>query len=141
MDTVRYTVPATDQPAPDAMAPRPALASLTKQKRVKLRLSAAAFGEACQVMAVLGESLNIEVENTAWLDAESVRCRGGLALMVDLYELQMQPLVLASPDLVTLTMSRCEAHLFWELWVEVGLAPAQVPFLTAVMHELHYLLS
>ena len=141
MDTTRYTVPVTDVPDPDAMSPRPALASLTKQKRVKLRLSSMAFEEMNRMMAALVGALNEEIEQHPWLEMASVDSRAGLALLLDVYEGQMQPLVLATPELVTLTLSRCEAHIIWKMWMLLELPATEVPALTAVMHELHYLLS
>jgi hypothetical protein len=140
MESLSYNMPVTDRPDPDAMATRPVLATLTKARRVKLRLSEEAYREFCQMVGVLATELGKDVDAQPVLDRSTVRSRAGLALLMDLWEDQLKQHQVGTPPLVTVTTSRCEAHELWELWLVLALEPSQVPGLAAVMHELDHLL-
>jgi hypothetical protein len=140
METLSHNMPVTDRPDLDAMAPRPALVTLTKARRVKLRLSEEAYHEFCKMAQVLATELGREVDAQPVLNRDSVRSRAGLALLMDLWEDQLKQHQVGTPPLVTLTTSRCEAHELWELWQVLELEPSLTPDLTAVMHELDHLL-
>ncbi len=139
METSLMRVAVTDAPDSEYMAPRPALASLNKANRVKLRLSQMAFNEACQVVGHLSVAFGRDVENDPWLDVGMAESRAMLMLMLDMYEAQMLPYVLSQPELVTITLSRCEAMTLWKVWMISEIPGADVPAFAAVLHELHHL--
>jgi hypothetical protein len=142
MNTTPIHVPVTNVPDPEAeaMSKNPALASLTKNNRVKLRLNTIAFEEACNVIGALSVGLGEGVQDDPWLDVKNAENRAALCLALDVYEAQMQPYALAYPDLVSLTLSRCEALVLWRWWMLMGVSPDQAPGFAAVMQELNHLL-
>ena len=137
-DTPAWQEPAGEEPV---TAARPALATLSKSGRVKLKLGQMAYDEACRVVEALAVVFDGDVTQRRNLTPELADTWGSLALLQDTWEYQLEPHQLRQPEVVTVTLSRCEALVLWKLWHYSTIPVTAAPAYAAVMDELQNLLG
>lgn len=85
-----------------------------KRSYVKLKLMGTCFVELWEVLGHVVNDLSASVEKEPWLTIENALIRSELQVLMDVYELHLERYAMRKPPaVVTVSMSRAEAYLFW----------------------------
>lgn len=118
------------------------LAHITGKGTVKLKLMGTGFEELCNVMGNALASLNETWEADPWLTLETAEARAAGRLLLDIYETYLERYaVRKAPAVVSISLSQCEANVFWKVLMLYHPPRETHPAFTALMSELHQVLS
>jgi hypothetical protein len=100
------------------------------------------FEELCQVMGNALASLNETWENDPWLTVDTSESRASGRVLLAVYENYLERYsARRPPPVVTIAMSQCEALVFWKCLMLYHPSRATHPAFTALMKDLHQILS
>lgn len=123
-----------------AMKYRPTVVA-AKKGRVHLKLMGTCFQELHEVVGTYSVSLAQLLDNEPWLEYTNAELRACMALLVDVFNYQLEPYITQQPDVVTIKLSRTEAYLFWKVMMADHPPREVFPAFTQLVADLHQILK